>query len=72
MIDGRTGTGSRSETGGQKGTLQVVVEERGRLGRCTSVCVCLCVHECEGGIERLPSTLLCKLTGLDVQLTGLF
>lgn len=44
------------------------VEERGRLGKCTRVCV----HKCGGGIERLPSTLLCKLTGLDVQLTGLF
>ena len=41
--------------------------KQGGLGRCVCVCVSLC-----GGIERLPSTLLCKLTGLDVQLTGLF
>lgn len=38
---------------------------------CATVCarVCVCVYR---GIERLHSTLLCKLTGLDVQLTGLF
>lgn len=57
----RDAEGELAHTGGKKKREEQGVEEReGDLrGR-------------RGKIERLRSTFLCKLTGLDAQLTGLF